>query len=164
MQLANAEISAWSAGLGVEGRLQKEVNPDFVEGRTVGMLFGQILFSRWGIHSELSVEDHTSNSGAMTIAAKTYSAGVWGRYIFINPFRWQPYVSLGLGANFDTITSRFGAVTDERSGRRYFAGTGFGISAIFWKHLLTEAEGKVVGVQDRKEPMISALFRIGFIY
>lgn len=162
--VASAQYQGFAAGLSLEARMQKEVNPDYVEGKTLGHLFGQVRFERWRLHGELGQEKHATSTGGLTISSKTIVAGVWGHYIFANANRWQPFVSAGLGANFDTVSSRFGNATDERAGKRLFGGAGLGIYAVYFKYLLVEAEGRIVGVQDRKEPMASALLRIGFYY
>jgi hypothetical protein len=161
---AQAEASSISAGLGLEARMQKEVNPDYIEGKTLGQIFAQVLWENWGLHVELGKEDHVTNAGAMTISSKSYNSGVWGRYIFRNTHLWQPFLGAGVGAYFDTVTSRFGNALDERSGVRPYVGANAGVSAVFWKYLLVEAEGRMTGVRDRKEPMLSALLRIGFYY
>jgi hypothetical protein len=123
-----------------------------------------VLWENWGLHVELGKEDHVTNAGAMTISSKSYNSGVWGRYIFRNTHLWQPFLGAGVGAYFDTVTSRFGNALDERSGVRPYVGANAGVSAVFWKYLLVEAEGRMTGVRDRKEPMLSALLRIGFYY
>lgn len=164
VQAASAEYQGVAAGLGLEARMQKEVNPDYVEGKTLGQVFAQVLFENWTLHMDFGQEKHVTNAGGITIGAKTYIVGLWGQYIFVNANRWQPFVSAGAGANFDTVTSRFGSATDERSGIRYFGGAGLGISAVYFKYLLVEGEGRIVGVQDRREPMVSALLRAGFYY
>lgn len=161
---ASAEYQGFAAGLSLEARMQKEVNPDYIEGKTLGHVFGQVRFEKWRLHGELGQEKHTTNTGGLTISSKTVVAGAWGHYIFVNANRWQPFVSAGLGAHFDTVSSRFGNATDERSGKRLFGGTGLGIYAVYFKYLMVEAEGRIVGVQDRKEPMASALLRMGFYY
>lgn len=164
MQAASAEYQGVAAGLGIEARMQKEVNPDYVEGKTLGQVFARARFEKWTLNMDFAQEKHTTNAGGITIGTKTFIAGVWGQYIFVNENRWQPFVSAGAGANFDTVTSRFGSATDERSGVRYFGGAGIGISAVYFKYLLVEGEGRIVGVQDRREPMASALLRVGFYY
>ena len=160
----NAEAPSISAGLGIEARMQREMNPDYVEGKTLGQVFAQVLWPKWGVHAEFGQEKRVSNSGAMTITSKSYNTGVWGRYTFRNDHLWQPFLGAGLGAYFDNVSSRFGGTVDERSGTRPYIGANVGVSAVFWKYLLVEAEGRASGVRDRKEPMLSALLRIGFYY
>jgi hypothetical protein len=161
---AQAEAPSISAGLGLEARMQKEVNPDYIEGKTLGQIFAQAIWENWGLHAELGKEDHVTNAGAMIIGSRSYNAGVWGRYIFRNGHLWQPFLGGGAGAYFDTVTSRFGNALDERSGVRPYAGANVGVSAVFWKYLLIEGEGRAAGVRDRKEPILSALLRVGFYY
>ena len=38
---AMADAPSLSAGLGLEARMQKEVNPDYIEGKTLGQVFAQ---------------------------------------------------------------------------------------------------------------------------
>lgn len=154
---------SWTVGTGLETRFQKEVNPDYAEMKAIGQLFAQANFGVWAGHAELGHEVQESNSGALSITSKSLNFGLWGRYQFLTD-QYRPFVSTGLGSYFDTVTTRFGASEDERTGTRPYWGLGGGISAVFWEHLLVEVEGRGALIRDRKEPTLAALFRAGFYY
>ncbi len=161
---AMAERPALSMGAGFEARMQRELNPDYVEMKSLGQLFVQARFEKWAVHAEVGDERRVSNAGGLKITARSINTGVWGRYQFVNIYRWVPFVGAGLGAYFDQVSSKFGAADDDRSGIRPYLGTGIGVSGGFWKYLLLEAEGRLAVVRDRKDPMASAILRAGVYF
>ena len=158
---AGAERPAFVVGAGLEMRMQRELNPDFVEGKSLGQIFAQARFETWAFHTELGQEKRESSSGGLKITAKSTNAGVWGRYHFVNPYHWKPFASAGLGAYFDNVISEFAGASDERGGIRPYFGLGGGISAVFLDYLFVEAEGRAALVRDRKEPTLSGIVRVG---
>lgn len=161
---AFAEVPKISLGTGYEARMQREVNPDYVEMKSLGQLFGQVRFEKWALHLEIGDEERTTNYGAMKVYSRSINAGAWGRWLFQNERQWQPFVGGGAGAYFDRVTSRYGASVDDRDGLRPYMGVDTGISSVFWRHLLVEAEARISLVRDRKEPMLSALLRAGVYF
>jgi hypothetical protein len=160
---AFAERPRLAFGLGLEARLQQEVNPDYAEVKTLGQIFAQSHFEKWSLHYELAYEKRESNSGALMITSRSYNSGIWGRYRFVNERRWTPFVSSGVGAYFDKVTSRWG-VADERKGIRPYWGLGGGVSAVYWEYLLLEVEARGMLVQERIGPLAAALLRIGVYF
>lgn len=152
----------WAAGTGIEARMQREVNPDYAETRVLPQLFVQMRFVNWGAHLEAGTEKSSSESGALRIDSRSHNAGIWGRYSFLEQKRWRPFLGLGTGCYFDSVKSEFGAATNESTGIRPYLGTSGGISAVFWNHMLIEAELRGNLVRERKEPLFAALLRIGF--
>lgn len=150
----------WGLGLGYEGRLQKEVNPDYMEVKSVYHGFVQARFHPWIAHLDLGYESGKDSSGGLTIASRSYSPSLWGRYEFLET-RWRPFVGTGVGAYFDRVTSTLGSASDERNGRRLFWGLGGGLSATFWDHFLVETEARLAFIEDRRDPLLSLLLRLG---
>jgi hypothetical protein len=151
-------------GFGFELRAQREVNPDFTETKGVPQFFAQMQFINWGGQVEAAVEKQTSGSGGLMISSQSFNFSGWGRYVFLEEKRWRPFASAGLGCYFDQVKSKFGAAENESSGIRPYVGTGGGVTGVVWRHLLLEAEGRISLVRERKEPMVSALLRVGFSF
>jgi|GEM_PF-4692806 len=154
----------WSGGLGYEARVQREVNPDFSETKGLPQVFAQMLFVNWIAHVEAGTEQDSSNSGALKITTRSHHFGVWGRYSFLQAKRWRPFASAGVGTFIDNVKSEFGDADNDSRGTRPFLGTGGGVTTVFWEHLLFEGEARATLVRERKEPMISALLRVGFLF
>lgn len=162
--VAAGEQPQFGGGLGYEVRIQREVNPDFAETKSMPQAFAQMQFTHWGAHIEGAVENQTSTSGGLTISARSYNFGGWGRYKFLEQKMWRPFVAAGLGSYFDRVTSEFGNASNESKGKRPYVGLGGGMAVVFWEHLLLETEARVALVRERKEPTLSALLRIGFLF
>lgn len=154
----------FGGGLGFETRMQREVNPEYAEAKSHPHLFAQMLFVNWGAHLEISNETQSSSSGVLVVNSRSLNTGVWGRYKFLEEKRWRPFASAGVGMFFDRVKSEFATAVNESRGNRPYLGAGGGVSAIFWEHLLLEAEARITGVRERKEPMVSALLRVGFLF
>lgn len=154
----------WRLGAGFEIKAQREINPDYTELRFVGQIFSQMQFSKWGAHLEASRQSESSKSGSLSIKTESLNFGAWARYRFGEESIWRPYLASGLGAYFDNVTSKFLTAEDERSGIRYYWGLGGGISAVFWQHVLVEAEGRMLLLRDSKDPMFGGLMRVGYAF
>jgi hypothetical protein len=148
-------------GLGVESRLDNEVNPGYTDGRVAGQIFQELHFQPWTLAVELGYEQHSSSSGSYSIGKSTASLAAWGRYSFKQEDRWSPFIAAGLGGYFDKVTSTLDADRDVRRGRRIMVGAGAGITNLYWKYLLLEAEGRIAGVEQRRDPAFSLIFRAG---
>lgn len=153
----------FSAGSGIEGRVQQEVNSDITEAKALPHFFTQYRYDSFGLALEGGTQERSSRSGALRVKARTVNLGLWGRYEFLQPLHWSPFLAVGVGSYFDTITSRYESEMDERSGRRDFFGLGGGISTAFWDHMLMEAEMRAALIQDRKDIAYSGILRIGFV-
>ncbi len=160
----NSAEPQFGGGLGYEVRIQREVNPDFAETKSVPQLFAQMLFTHWGAHVEAGTETQSSNSGGLSVDARSVNVGAWGRYKFLEEKRWRPFASAGVGSYFDRVTSQFGTASNVSRGKRPYVGFGGGISAVFWERMLFETELRGSLVRERKEPTLSALLRIGFLF
>ena len=154
----------WGLGLGFELRAQREVNPDFAEAKGMPQLFAQMQFVNWGAQVEAAVEERSSASGGLNITSRSMNFSAWGRYVFLEQKIWRPFAAAGLGCYFDQVKSQLGAAANESSGTRPYFGAGGGLRAVMWRHLLLEAEGRLSLVRERKEPMVSALLRVGFSF
>jgi hypothetical protein len=154
----------WGLGLGFELRAQREVNPDFAETKGVPQFFAQMQFVNWGAQVEAALEKQSSGSGGLNISSRSANFGGWGRYVFLEQKRWRPFATAGLGCYFDRVKSKFGTAENESSGTRPYVGTGGGVTAVLWRHLLLEAEGRLSLVRERKEPTVSTLLRLGFSF
>jgi len=154
----------WTAGLGFEARLQRQVNPDFVESKILPQIFARLSWTNWEAELEGAVESSTSASGALKINSHSQQVSGWARYAFLEQKRWRPFVDTGVGCYFDQVKSEFSGTSNEASGFRPFFGAGGGIFSVFWNHLLVEAEGRLTMVRERKEPLLAALVRIGYAF
>ncbi len=157
-------LPRWSGGVGYEARLEREVNPDFVETKGVPQIFARVSWTSWEAQLEFSSEKGASSAGALKVQSQTVGLSGWGRYAFLEQKRWRPFAEWGAGSYFDQITSEFGASTTQSRGKRPFVGVGGGIFAVYWNHLLVETGARISFVRERKEPLAAALIRIGFVF
>lgn len=153
-----------SFGAGLETRMQREVNPSYSEMKSLGQLFLQFDFGRWVLHSEVGEEEQDSQVGMLSVSSRTLNGGLWGRFQFRDEGLWIPYLGSGVGTYYDRVISEFGSARDERSGYRLYWGAGAGLSAVFAKLIFTEAELRGSLVRDRKDPLISAMLRVGVAF
>lgn len=151
-----------SMGLGLFSRMDREVNPDFYELRHVPELYGKLRYARWGLILEVGHEEQESASGAMSITHESTMINTWGRYDLDQNASWAPFATAGVGLYMDQVTSSYGSASDERSGRRGLFGLGAGLAGIFLKRVEVELEGRLGFIQDRKDPQMAALFRVGY--
>ena len=156
-----ASAATWSMGGLMESRMQKEVNPDYAELKNTGGIFAKVGFWPMAVLLESAREERDSGSGGLKVSSESTSLGVWGRYEFRDPGTWSPFAGIGAGMHFDKVTTTFAGQRDVRSGQRNFMGVGGGITKSFWSHVLVELEARAVTVQQRNDPMLSALFRAG---
>lgn len=158
--------SRFSFGTGIEVRGQQEINPQYVEARMLPQFFMQARFFPYSLTLEGGYEQRETNTGPMSVATKSAQIGIWGRYEFGNPYKWSPFLGLGVGASFDTVNLNYGDGMAAKSyrGRRDYVGAGAGISHVLWGHFLNELEAKAVLIEDRRDIAWSAIYRVGFIY
>lgn len=156
-----ASAAQYALGGGMESRLQKEVNPDYVEAKHVGGVFGKISFWPMAVVVEAAQQERESQVGGLKIKSSTNNFGLWGRYEFRDPGTWSPFAGIGAGLYMDKVVTSFEGNDDTRSGNRGFMGLGGGLTKTFWKYLLVELEARVATVQDRNDPFLSALLRAG---
>ena len=154
----------WAGGLGIEALIEKNVNAEDTQSHALPQLFAQMQLTNWVAHLELGTFSKTTETSGIRVTQRTRSLGAWGRYSFLENKRWRPFASLGVGSYFDQITSEYKTSSDERSGKRLNAGTGGGFSVTFWEHLYLDSELRVIVAQERKEPMLSALLRVGYVF
>lgn len=157
----HAKTVRFTTGMGLETRVDREINPGFSEVRPVGQVFQQIHFHPWTLALEFGYQKKDSSAGALRIQAVTGLASAWGRYAFSDSETWAPFVGGGLGASFDRVTSSYGAASDRRRGIRYLGGVGGGITNVYWDYLMLEAEARVSLEEDRKDPMFALVVRAG---
>ena len=150
----------WGLGLGMESRMQREVNPDYANMKNVPQLYVKADFLPWAVLGEFSQEERRSSSGSLEIKSQTRKLGVWGRYEFTGP-RWSPFLTTGVGEYFDRVETTFQSSHDSRSGMRGFWGLGAGVGVTYWERILVELEGRVNLIEQTKDPVFSALLRVG---
>ncbi len=152
----------FAMGMAMESRLEQNVNPDYAATRFNEQLYGKLRFWPWAVLLEGGLEGRESSSGSYRVKTQTGTVAAWARYEFIPVTRgWSPFVSIGVGAYFDRVNTQIDTYDDTRSSRRGLMGLGGGLTASLWRYLLLEAEGRISGVQERKDPLYSALLRIG---
>jgi hypothetical protein len=159
-----AAATVWSAGLGMESRLQREVNPDYADMHNIGTLYAKARFWPLAVLLEAEQQERDSHSGDLRIRSDSTQLGLWGRYEFRDPEVWSPFVGLGIGTSFDRVRTSFGDDQDTRRAQRHFMGTAAGLTKTFWKHMLTELEARATLMERRDQYFLSGLIRIGFTY
>lgn len=166
VELTEIPRARWSFGTGLEVRGRQEVNPQYMEAHLLPRFFAQVRFFPYTVAIEAGLEQRETNSGPLSIVSKSTEIGLWGRYEFLRPFTWSPFVGAGMGASFDTVHLNYqdGAAAKSYSGNRKFFGVSAGINHVLWKHILQELETKAVLIEDRRDIAWSAIYRLGFIY
>jgi hypothetical protein len=149
-------------GVGLESRVQPDVNPDFTTLQNSPQIYYEILFTNWGLEFDFEQQSRTSNVGDLSVDSHSTELGAWGRYMFRPPTTWSPYVALGLGGEFDRVNTRFGTSVDNRSGQEGMLGLAAGMSKSFWKVLLVEAEVRMESLQNYQQPLFAGILRLGF--
>jgi hypothetical protein len=158
-----AEPVHYGLGLGLESRMQEQVNPTFYEARFVGNYSGQIRFWPMTVLIEAAYSQHESTSGAFSVTSETTTLGSWFRYEFNQPYAWSPFVTAGLGVNLDEVRSTYFDNQDVREGLRKFVGLGGGLTKTLMSHLMVEAEGRAEFIEDRKDVAYSGILRLGVL-
>lgn len=156
--------SRWgvSFGLGLDARWRREINPAFGEYKPEGQLFTTVRYDRFGLSFELERgSPYSSRTGGLQINTSTVTAGAWGRYAFRGANQWVPFASLGAGAQIDRVRTTFQNTVDERRGTKRFVGVGAGLTEVFFKYLVVEAEARVSSLEETKSPGLSMVLRVG---
>lgn len=162
---STASALDYGLGIGVESRLTKDVNPAFSSVSTQGQFFQEVRFHPWTLTLELGLERGESASGGLSIERSTVSAQTWARFAVLSFDTWAPYVGVGVGGFFDRVTTRLpGDETDVRRGTRWMTGLGGGVTKTFFDHLLLEAELRASFVREQRDPGLSLLGRVGFLF
>ncbi len=154
--------SHWSAGSGIVGRLNEDVNPKMSDTSVLPQFYFQFAKGQLAASLEGDWQEKETSTGAFSVTSRTFSLGLWGRYQVEKSNGLVPFVGGGAGSYFDIITSRYQEEEDRRNGRRGFFGVGGGAGFKRWKYLLLEAEIKAALIQDRKDIAYSGIFRLGF--
>jgi hypothetical protein len=151
----------FALGMAMESRAQREVNPDFTDMRNSPQLYLKYrVLPAWFALGEISSESRDSSSGSLHVEAHSLKTGLWGRYEFTT-LRWTPFLAVGFGEYFDRVSTRFQSSQDTRSGTRGYMGTGVGVGKTYWDILLLEAEGRVTFEEQTKDPVLTAILRLG---
>jgi hypothetical protein len=153
--------SDFSMGFGMESRAQRDVNPDYVNPLYSGQLFAKLRLKPWDLVLETSRSERDSGSGSLRVHSESTLLGAWGRYEFTPDREWTPYAALGMGNYFDKVSTSFQDSQADRGGNRKFLGLSAGVSAIFWEHLIVEGEGRILSLEQSKDPVFAALIRVG---
>lgn len=148
-------------GLGVEGRMEAQVSPEFSDTRGVGQLFQRVQWNRWAVSVEVAQERSKTASGGFSVRTRTANVSAWGLYRVWGADSWSSFVDLGGGPAIDSVESQLGADVARRRGVRWRFGGGLGLNYLIWDRLLLEGEARMTGIQDRKEPAFSLLLRAG---
>jgi hypothetical protein len=154
----------WSAGMAVEGRVQKDVNPDYYDGRALGQLFARARLAPWSGLLELGEERRQTSSGNLSITTLTRHLGLWARGEPWMERGWSPYFGLGTGVFLDRVETSFVSDRSVDRGQRFFIGAAMGISRTVWKRCLLELEGRVQAIEQVQDPVFSGILRVGYIF
>jgi len=158
---AEASKLDMAMGFGMESRMQRDVNPEYNTQQNSGQLYAKLRFWPWALEIETGRSELDSGQGSLRIRSESTLLGLWGRYEFKDPGTFAPFASLGVGSYFDVVDTTFESSHDRRTGLRKFMGAGGGVSTVFWTHLQVELEGRVMTLEETKDPIFSGLIRIG---
>jgi hypothetical protein len=151
----------FAMGLGMETRASRDVNPDYVTPQYMGMLYAKLRLKPFEALLETSRSERDSGSGSLRVHSESTLLAGWGRYEVFPEQEWIPFAALGFGTYFDTVTTRFQDSRSSNNGRRGFLGAGAGASKIFWQHFLVEVEGRVLSVEQARDPVLTGIVRLG---
>jgi hypothetical protein len=151
----------YALGLGFEARQQRDVNPDSNGARGLGQLYGMLRLKPWAIEVETSHDTDQTHSGSLNVKSQSTLVGAWGRFEYLHPADYTLFAALGYGMFFDQVDTQFQTSSDHHTGTRDFMGAGTGLSTLFWEHLQLEVEGRILNIQETKDPVFSALVRVG---
>jgi len=146
-------------GLGIESRLQNQVNPDIYDLNSTPMIFQGLQFGHWTYLTEFGFERSTSRSGAFEVRRRSLLIGAWARYALEN--EWMPYVSVGVGVLRHQLSLAFEGSMTERTGAQGRVGLGFGWEVMLTKNLVLGAEARAALIQDHREPQLSFFIGTG---
>ncbi len=162
--LAASAERDWGIGAGIEARARQDVNPEYVESRALPQVFAQYRrYWPWAVTLEAGYERMDSSSGGFTINSESYILSAWARHEFARRLHLSPYVSAGLGMQFDRIHAKFRNASTDRTGRSGLMGMGVGVAHMFEKWVLMEAEARGLANEDRKDISFVAVLRLGVV-
>lgn len=151
----------FAMGLGMETRASRDVNPDYVSPQYMGVLYAKLRLKPFAAMLETSRSERDSGSGSLRVHSESTMLAAWGRYEIFPEQRWIPFATLGLGTYFDNVTTHFQDSRSSNNGRRDFVGVGAGASTVFWEHFLVEAEGRVLSIEQARDPVLTGIVRVG---
>ena len=155
------EQMRFSFGGGVEGRAEREINPEIVEAKALPHFYARSSMGRWSAGLESGYQKTETSSGGLKIRTRSIEFGIWGRYTFKDPFTTAPFVSTGAGMFFDRVEATFADQGEDRGGTRGFFGLGAGLSHPFAEHFQIEGELRVLAQNELEDPSVSAYVRLG---
>lgn len=164
--LEEVTVRKWrlAASLGVDTRVQKQVNPEYNEPASKMLWTVMFQYSSWGLAAEYSSEQSRSNDGLYRIARESKTYSFWPSYEFETRSAWRPFLTVGWGRHIDQITSTYRAAAVERMGERDFWAAGAGLRVAVFSHWLFEGQVRAERAQDRPRVHPSFLISTGFIY
>jgi opacity protein-like surface antigen len=151
----------FAMGVGMETRAQRDVNPDETAPKYSGVLYAKLRFKPWDALFETARDERDSSSGSLRIHSESTLLGAWTRYEIRAEESWTPFASAGLGSYFDKVSTSFQTSSADKSGTRGFLGLGGGVSAVFWSHVLVEGEGRILSLEQSKDPVLTGMIRVG---
>jgi hypothetical protein len=152
---------AINAGLAVDNRFQKDVNPANSDNQLSGQVFATARHQEFSALAEVGLATNDGKSGSYTTSRSTWSSMLWGRYHFNKISAWEPIVGAGLGMNIDRIESNFGGVSDRRNGFRGMIGLGVGLAIYTQKNIFFEGEVRMLGIRGQENLTPAMLIRAG---
>lgn len=159
-------IRNFGGGLSMAMTAEREVNPQYLEARSMPALFAQVGTFPYTLTLESGYERRKTSAGALSVANKSVSLSLWGRYEFGRPRQWSPFVSAGTGMLFDTVEMNYGdgQAQSRADGQRWQGGVGIGLTHVFFGHFLNELETRTVLIEDRSGVAWNVIYRMGYIY
>jgi opacity protein-like surface antigen len=151
----------FAMGVGMETRAQRDVNPDETAPKYSGMLFAKLRFKPWDALLETARDERDSSSGSLRVHSESTLLSAWVRYEIRPEESWTPFATAGLGSYFDKVSTSFESSQASKSGMRSFVGLGAGVSATYWDHLVIEGEGRILSLEESKDPVLTGMIRVG---
>jgi hypothetical protein len=166
LAIFSLQVSAteWGMGMALQGRVQADINPDYYQTKALGQLFARARQVPWSVLLELGDERQHTSAGSYSIGSQSTSLGLWGRYEPWPEYAWSAFVSGGTGVFLDRMETQLGAERSVDHGHRFYLGLGAGISRQVWRQCLVELEARVQSIEQGRDPALSGLLRVGYIY
>lgn len=163
--LAHASLGRVSVGLGYEAKVDRDINPDNSQVNSMGEFFATIGFRPWSILLEIDQYQTRSADGVYAIQATSYTPMTWGRFEPWSYLTVSPFAGLGLGWNFQDVSTSFGTAHDERwADGGMVGGLALGAKSDFWKHWRVEGEMRLLKEEFTEQPVASFVLRSGYTF
>jgi hypothetical protein len=162
---ALASVPQLSFGGGIEARFDHDVNSDYGQADSMGLVFVTAAWHPWSALWEIDNFQTANSEGNYAVRTSSFGTMLWGRYEPVSYWPVSPYGGVGIGWNFANVTSTFGSASDQRwTDGGAMIGGAIGAMADFWRHWKVEAEIRLVKPEFDVQPVASFVLRTGYTF